>query len=115
MTAQINSTVPVLPSLDFAISHAFYCERLGFARVSQYDDYLIVRRDGHDIHFWLCNDSFIAENSSCYIRVADVASLYAEFLANGVAVKPPADRPWGMTELYVIDPHGNLLKFGAPT
>jgi hypothetical protein len=23
-------------------------------------------------------------------------------------------QPWGMKELYVIDPHGNLLKFGEP-
>jgi len=30
----------------------------------------------------------------------------------GVDVQAPAVRPWRMKELYVIDPHGNLLKFG---
>ena len=25
---------------------------------------------------------------------------------------PLANRPWGMQEFYVHDPHGNLLKFG---
>ena len=25
---------------------------------------------------------------------------------------PPEDRPWGMREFYVMDPNGNLLRFG---
>ena len=32
----------------------------------------------------------------------------------GLQVEPPQVRPWGMREFYVIDPHGNLLKFGEP-
>mgnify|MGYP000364898298 CR=1 FL=1 len=27
---------------------------------------------------------------------------------------PPVVQPWGMKEMFVIDPHGNLLKFGEP-
>jgi hypothetical protein len=49
---------------------------------------------------------------SCYIRVADMERLFKEFVGNGTPVKQPAVRPWGTKELYVIDPHGNLLKFG---
>ena len=112
MTAQIKSTVPVLASLDLSQSVAFYTTRLGFTKLSQYDDYAIVVRDGAEIHFWLCRDRAIAENTSCYIRVADTERLFTEFAENGVTVEPPLVRPWGMKELYVIDPHGNLLKFG---
>jgi hypothetical protein len=25
---------------------------------------------------------------------------------------PPEDRAWGMREFYVMDPSGNLLRFG---
>ncbi|UUZ67018.1 hypothetical protein LP416_18745 [Polaromonas sp. P2-4] len=54
----------------------------------------------------------IAENTSCYVRTGNTQALYEEFKGRGVDVKPPEIRPWGMKELYVIDPHGNLLKFG---
>lgn len=110
--AQIKSTIPVLASLDLAESVAFYTDRLGFTKLSQYEDYAIVARDGAEIHFWACEDRDVAESTSCYIRVADTQQLYEEFVENGVSAQEPVVRPWGMKELYVIDPHGNLLKFG---
>ena len=67
MTTQIKSTIPVLASLNLAESVAFYAGRLGFTKVSQYDDYAIVVRDGAEIHFWFCADRNIAENTSCYL------------------------------------------------
>ena len=114
MTSQIKGTVPVLASLNLAESIAFYPDQLGFTKVSQYDDYAIVTRDGAEIHFWACADRNIAENTSCYIRVADTQQLFEEFAGKGTSVKQPEVRAWGMKELYVIDPHGNLLKFGEP-
>lgn len=115
MTAQIHSTIPVLASLDLDESIAFYTGRLGFKKLAQYDDYAIVSRDGAELHFWACSDRQIAENTSCYVRVSSTQELHEEFAANGgMSLKPPVLQPWGMKELYVIDPHGNLLKFGEP-
>jgi catechol 2,3-dioxygenase-like lactoylglutathione lyase family enzyme len=115
MTTQIKSTVPVLASLDLQESIDFYTNRLGFKKLSQFDDYAIVSRDDAEIHFWSCKERYIAENTSCYIRVADTQALFREFTNNGLAVQEPVVQPWGMKELYVIDPHGNLLKFGEST
>ncbi len=112
MNAFIQSTVPVLASLNLDETVAFYTERLGFAKQLQTDNYAILGRDGAEIHFWLCKERHIAENTSCYVRVTNTHALYEEFKSQGLAVQPPEVRPWGMTELYVIDPHGNLLKFG---
>lgn len=112
MTRQITSTVPVLASLDLDASIGFYVERLGFAEAARYEDYAIVRRDGCEIHFWACSDRRIAENTSCYVRVADVQALHEELSRNGLQMEPPVVRPWGMKECHVIDLHGNLLKFG---
>lgn len=114
MTRQIQSTIPVLASLDLAQSIAFYTDRLGFTEVGQAEDYAIVMRDGAEIHFWLCTEPHIAENTSCYVRVVDTQLLFEEFTGKGLALKKPEVRAWGMKELYVIDPHGNLLKFGEP-
>lgn len=114
MSGSILATVPVLASLDLGESLAFYSGRLGFEVRLRTDDCLIVARDGAELHFWLCPDRYLAENTSCYVRCADSEALHHEFQARGLALAPPALRPWGMKELYVIDPHGNLLKFGEP-
>ena len=45
---------------------------------------------------------------------ADTGLLHADFTARGLQLAPPTVQPWGMKEMYVIDPHGNLLKFGEP-
>lgn len=113
MTLLIQSTIPVLASLDIDETIAFYTERLGFVEELRTDDYAVITRDRAEIHFWLCSERRLAENTSCYIRVADTDRLFREFSAKGVAVQLPTVRPWGMKELYVIDMHGNLLKFGG--
>ena len=113
MAGAIQATIPVLASLDLAQSRRFYAERLGFACLLQAPDYLILARDGCELHFWLAGDRHIAENTSCYVR-GDTAALHAEFTRRGLELPPPAQRSWGMRELYVTDPHGNLLKFGEP-
>ncbi len=110
----LRATVPVLASLDLQASEAFYSERLGFQVLARHADYLIVARDGCELHFWLCTERHIAENTSCYVR-GDTRALHADFTARGLALPPPVERPWGMRELYVTDPHGNLLKFGEAT
>ena len=111
--ALLRATVPVLASLDLDESAAFYADRLGFAIALRTADYLIAARDGCELHFWLCGERRIAENTSCYLR-GDVRALHAEFARRGLAAEAPVERAWGMRELYVLDPHGNLLKFGEP-
>lgn len=115
MTRQIHSTIPVLASLGLDESAVFYTERLGFKKQLQTSDYLIVSRDSAEIHFWRCDERHIAENTSCYVRVESTQKLFDEFSANGLSLKPPLVREWEMKEVYVIDPHGNLLKFGEST
>lgn len=109
--APLHATIPVLASLDLEESAAFYSGRLGFSVALRAQDYLIAARDGCELHFWLCGERHIAENTSCYVR-GDVRALHAEFAQRGLDLPPPVERPWGMRELYVQDPHGNLLKFG---
>lgn len=111
--AAVQSTVPVLASLNLAETLQFYTRHLGFAPLLEMDNYLILQRDGCELHFWPCNERHIAENTSCYVR-ANTAVLHADFAARGLQVAPPVIQPWGMKEMYVIDPHGNLLKFGEP-
>lgn len=112
MTGSITATAPVLASLDMAQSAAFYSRSLGFRERLQAADYLVLERDGAELHFWLCTERHVSENTSCYVRTRDCQALYDEFSGRGLALQAPVLTPWGMLELYVIDPHGNLLKFG---
>jgi catechol 2,3-dioxygenase-like lactoylglutathione lyase family enzyme len=51
------SKSPVLPSLDIAETLAFYRDELDFdVVVHQTPDYLILRRDGMELHFWCTDD-----------------------------------------------------------
>jgi catechol 2,3-dioxygenase-like lactoylglutathione lyase family enzyme len=109
---QIKSTVPVLASLNLKETLDFYTNQLGFKIRGQFEDYAILSRDDAEIHFWKCEDRHISENTSCYVRASDIQTLYEEFKKRGLILREPVIQPWGMKELYVIDPHGNLLKFG---
>lgn len=108
-------SIPVLPSPDIKATRDFYRDQLGFGIVGpEMDEYLIMRRNEMEIHFWRSDDRRLPEVSSCYTRGGEVPALYAEFSARGVEkLSPFTVRPWNMKEFYVWDPHGNLLKFGC--
>ncbi len=106
--------LPVLPSLDIAATRDFYAGKLGFAElVYEADDYLIVRRPGMELHFWLTDDRTLCERTSVYLRGGGIGDLHREFTARDVpGLTPMSVRPWNMEEFYIHDPHGNLLRFG---
>ena len=112
--------IPVLASLDLDQSKRFYTEKLGFS-AERYGDYLIVKRDDMEMHFWLTDDRIHPENTSCYIRGGQVPALYEEYAKAGIGTDPIGGerlsdfevRPWNMKEFYAWDCHGNLLKFGC--
>lgn len=61
--------LPVLPSLDLEESLAFYRDDLGFDRIlHQSPDYLILRRDEMELHFWLARVRALCEATSVYLR-----------------------------------------------
>ena len=77
-------------------------------------NYGIAVREHIEIHFWLCTDRHVAENTSRYVRVNDIHALCADF-AKRINVGRVVETPWGMDELYVYDPGSNLVKFGQAT
>jgi hypothetical protein len=115
MTTNPARCIPVLASLNIRESQDFYVQKLGFnSTVYEAHDYLIVRRDEMELHFWLTDNRAFPENTSCYIRGGQVPALYAEYVARNVPKLSAFEvRPWNMKEFYIHDPHGNLLRFGC--
>jgi len=68
--AQLVAAIPVLAALDIEPTLDFYASKFGFTERFRVDDYAGVERGGVQIHFWLCGDRTIAENTSCRIEVA---------------------------------------------
>jgi hypothetical protein len=112
MTQRLLSAIPKLASLDIERTLTFF-ERIGFERCAVYLDYGIVRRDGVQLHFWLCADPRIPKETACRIEVEDIDDLFEEMSALDV-IHPNGhleNKPWGVREFSILDMDGNLLTF----
>ncbi|MCY4407967.1 MAG: VOC family protein [Rhodospirillaceae bacterium] len=111
--SMFDRSIPILASSDIAASLDYF-NKLGFETHNFGDSYGIAVREHIEIHFWLCTDKNVAENTSCYVRVNDIHALRAD-LARRADVGEVVETSWGMDELYVWDPTGSLVKFGQVT
>ncbi len=109
---------PIMPSRNIAATEDFY-ERLSFFTVFRNHEYLLMKCDGAEVHFFLHEKHRPeASDHGAYLRPTDVNALSARFEKLGLRrtgiprFEPAENKPWGMRELVVIDPDGNLLRAG---
>ncbi|MBS1827111.1 MAG: hypothetical protein JST93_17470 [Acidobacteria bacterium] len=106
----VRSSIPILPALNLEESLTFY-QLMGFPVKSRNEQYAILHRDNVQLHLAAASGS--VENSGCYLHTGDVQALHAEFAAAGVdRLGDVEDKPWMMTEFEVVDPSGNVVRFG---
>jgi len=112
---------PILPSRNIANSESFYA-RLGFWTVFRNHEYLLMKRDNAEVHFFLHEKHKPdASDHPAYLRPSDIDALSVEFAALGLPrhgiprFEPAEIKPWRMKELVVVDPDGNLLRAGQET
>lgn len=117
----LTSIHPKLPMRDKQITQDFYVKNLGFRIFGSGDfpDYLMVEKEGIQIHFFLFKELNPTENyGQVYIRSNDIDGDYRKFLERHAAAIHPnghlADKPWGQREFSILDPDHNLLTFGQP-
>jgi len=97
--------------LDAAMAHY---QRLGFAtRAYEGGGYGFATRDDIEIHLGLVPDDD-RRTSSAYLWVDDADEVAAAWRSAGVEVHPPEDTEWGQHEGAVVDPDGNVIRFGSP-
>jgi uncharacterized glyoxalase superfamily protein PhnB len=114
----MQSVCPKLPMRDKNLTLKYYVEQLGFqpAGSLSYPDYLMLCKEGVELHFFLFQDLDASENyGQVYIRVSAIHELYQQLLDHGVKIHPNgplAKKPWGQWEFALIDPDNNLLTFG---
>lgn len=116
-------TIPILPSPDFDGTAMFWAE-FGFREIGRWvDEYLILRHDelAIELHFWHDPDVDRWTNDvACYVRfdtpeeaIACHSGWSRIIVHHPATFHPPVTQPWGATEFNIIDPHGNLVRFGG--
>ncbi len=111
-TVTVPLAIPVLLTTNVRRAAETYAG-IGFNVTEAAHNYLILRREGVELH--ISHVAHIPEPHcvSAYVRVADVNAWHAAF-KNGRAkrLSSPDDKPWGLREFHFIDEDGNLLNVG---
>jgi hypothetical protein len=111
--AALKRVAPIFPVHDVAASLAYY-ERLGFAvRAYEGGGYGFATREGIEIHLGVVpHDNRCT--SSAYLFVHDADELADEWRAAGAEVHGPEGTEWRQHEGALVDPDGNVIRFGSP-
>jgi predicted enzyme related to lactoylglutathione lyase len=110
-TLQRIAPIFAVHDLDAAMK---YYQRLGFTvRAYAKGGYAFASREGIEIHLGVVPDDD-RRTSSAYLFVEDAEDLAAVWRSAGVEVHPPQDTEWGQHEGAVVDPDGNVIRFGSP-
>ena len=114
----LQGFAPIFPVSDLPASLAHYA-RLGFA-TSEYTGggaaggYGFARRDAVELHLGTVPAGRRTAPATAYLFVDDADALAAEWRTAGADVRSPEDTPWGRREGVLIDPDGNIIRFGSP-
>ncbi len=106
---------PIFPVRDLSVSLRHY-QRLGFAtRVYDKGGYGFATLDHVEIHLDVVVPGGTATApASAYLFVEDADQLAQAWASAGADVRVPEDTEWGQHEGVVIDPDGNIIRFGSP-
>lgn len=109
------TTNPILAVHDMPQAIDFY-RSLGFEVIAYDDGYSWVKHCSWEfLHLRLVGELDPTVNAgSAYIHVDDVDGWHAAFVATsaGDAIGAIVDQPWGLSEFELVDPSGNLVRFG---
>jgi catechol 2,3-dioxygenase-like lactoylglutathione lyase family enzyme len=119
MALRLEKLAPILPSRDTAVTEAFY-SRIGFATVYADAEYLLMKRDGAEVHFFHAPaQDPVSNDHGAYLRPSDVDAFSDQVAALGLPREagfprfwPAEDKAWGMREAALWDPDGNLIRAG---
>jgi hypothetical protein len=109
----LRRIAPIFAVRDLGVAMAHY-ERLGFAtRVHHGGGYGYATRNGIEIHLGAV-PAQDQGSGSAYLFVDDADELARQWRSAGAEVHWPEDTEWGKHEGAVVDPDGNVIRFGSP-
>jgi len=99
---------PMFAVTDMKRSLVFYASK-GFDMETHDENYAFAERDDIALHLVSGADTIVAAPSAVYIHVDDVDALAAEW-----GTKRPENMDYGLREAKLVDPDGNVIRFGSP-
>lgn len=112
---ELSCPRPILSVRNLRVSQAYFRDALGFKVEWDHGDppdFGAVRRG--DSVLFMCQGCQGAPGSWTMMFTGDVDHLYAELREHGAIIKqPPTDMPWGLREMQVADPDGNVLRLAS--
>jgi hypothetical protein len=112
----LNDIIPKLPMRNKTLTKEFYLNQLSFELISDYGDYILLKKDQIEIHFFEFKSLDPLENyGQVYIRVLDIDKLYKSLLDKSISIHPNGHlevKAWRQKEFSLLDPDHNLLTFG---
>jgi catechol 2,3-dioxygenase-like lactoylglutathione lyase family enzyme len=111
--ATMQRIAPIFAVHDLDAAMRFY-QRLGFAvRAYAGGGYGFAVRDSIEIHLGVVPEGD-HRTATAYLFVDDADGFAVEWRSAGVEVHSPQDTEWGRHEGVVVDPDGNVIRFGSP-
>ena len=107
---------PILYVHSLEASQSYYRDRLGF-HIDWTDgdppDFGAVSRG--DTQIFMCERCQGHPGGWIWIFAPDVDAVHADLVKRGAIVKAtPENKPWGVREMQVADPDGNVLRIAGP-
>ena len=101
----------MIPSYDIDKTAQFFIGLFSFAIARKEDRYVILYKDNYLVHILPAGED-IGE-MEFYLEVDAIDELWDSISdkVDGLKIKPPFDREYGMRELHVIVPHTKTLMF----
>ena len=113
----LTSSIPVLRVSDYPRARAFWTEVLGFRVVEEAGEpvtgFGIYRRDAAQVFLeaWQGPEAPY-HRWRAYFHTDDLAGLRAASAAAGATFTGPTRTEYGMDEIEITDPEGNVVCFG---
>jgi catechol 2,3-dioxygenase-like lactoylglutathione lyase family enzyme len=113
--ADLSCPRPILHVRSLHASQRYYRDALGFKIDWEHGDppdFGSVSRG--DTVLFMCQGCQGNPGSWMMVFTPSVDRLHDELVRKGAIIKsPPADMPWGLREMQVADPDGNVIRFGS--
>lgn len=111
----LSCAVPIFNVRSLRASQSYYRDVLGFKVDWQHGeppDFGSVSR-GRSVIF-MCQGCQGNPGTWVMLFAPDVDRLHGEFVSKKAIIRmPPTDMPWGLREMHVSDPDGNVMRFGS--
>jgi len=128
MRVETQGMTPLIQVFDMQKSLEFYCGILGFellekagpandigwAMLKLNEVYLMLNTlyEMHDRPKTPDPDRMKAHGDTClYFRCVDPDEIYEHIIQTGIAAEKPKIAPYGMKQLYILDPDGYSICF----